>query len=88
MIKKERELKGNNKKINNKENKISKEEDVKVVTKSARNLKPPKQEKENVSKEGVVDQTGVKPNFHSDKCKTCVKMEKLMGEILPHPVNI
>ena len=33
------------------------------------------------------DQSAMK-NFHSDDCKTCVRMQSLMGQILPHPVNI
>ena len=27
-------------------------------------------------------------NFHGDNCKTCKRMMSLMGNILPHPLNV
>jgi len=29
-----------------------------------------------------------KSNFHGEKCRTCVRMERLVGQIMPHPINI
>ena len=27
-------------------------------------------------------------NFHGEQCRTCVRMRTIMGDILPHPVNV
>ena len=27
-------------------------------------------------------------NFHGEQCRTCVRMRTIMGDILPHPINV
>ena len=29
-----------------------------------------------------------KSNFHGEECRTCARMERLVGDIMPHPINI
>jgi len=87
MIAKEKHMK-TDKRRRNKENKHSQKEDVQVLTKAAQSVKAPKQDKQDHPIENTAIGSEGKPNFHSDQCKTCSKMESLMGSILPHPINI
>lgn len=45
-------------------------------------------ENEAKSEDGENNGVEVKENYHSQDCKTCVRMEKLMGNIMPHPINV
>jgi len=87
MIAKEK-LQKTNKRTNTKENKITQDEDVKIQAKLTHRVsaRAPVKEKQDLPNEKI--ESNDKQNFHSDQCKTCIKMEKLMGSILPHPINI
>merc|ERR1719320_1399562 len=87
MIAKEKHMK-TDKRRRDKENKHSQKEDVQVLTKAAQSVKAPKKDKQNHPIEKIANGSEGKPYFHSDQCKTCSKMESLMGSILPHPINI
>jgi hypothetical protein len=87
MIAKEKEVK-TNKKSKNKYNRKTLAEEIKVVQIPSQQEKPMEKEKHIESTQSSQGKVCVQENFHSDECKTCVKMKKLMGHILPHPVNI
>jgi len=89
MIAKEKQKK-TNKRTNTKENIITQDDDVKIQTKPTHrvSVKQPAKDKQDLSKEKIANESDGKQNFHSDQCKTCIKMKNLMGSILPHPINI
>merc|ERR1719320_1471190 len=87
MIAKEKYMK-TDKRRSDKENNLSKSDDVPVLTKAAQSVRNTKQDKQELPIEKIANGSEGKPNFHSDQCKTCSKMESLMGSILPHPINI
>lgn len=87
MLTKEKGYKPN-KRTGTNATKFTKDDDIQVVTKLSRRSKPMKEEKALESTESIKESTGVQDNFHSEECKTCVKMGDLMGNILPHPINI
>jgi len=88
MVAKEKELKVN-RRLNAKENKVPQDDDVKVLTKPTRCAK--KEETpivHNVLDNNSVDGPKPQENLHSGNCKTCIKMQNLMGKIIPHPINV
>merc|ERR1719320_2312091 len=87
MIAKEKHMK-TDKRRSNKENKLSRNDDLKVLIKAPQSYRNTKQDKQDHPIENAAIGSEGKPNFHSDQCKTCSKMESLMGSILPHPINI
>merc|ERR1712013_140546 len=87
MIAKEKHMK-TDKRRSNKENKHSENDDLKVLTKAHQSYRNTKQDKQDHPIENTAIGSEGKPNFHSNQCKTCSKMESLMGSILPHPINI
>ena len=80
MVNKEREVKSK-KNGKQREEKVTITEEFKVAPKIST-------EKQTNSKSIGKDETFLPNNFHSKDCKTCLRMETLMGQILPHPVNI
>jgi len=69
------------------------EQDFNVTPKqqilAERTVKDATANKENEAKPDVKNsEVEVKENYHSENCKTCVRMEKLMGNIMPHPINV
>ena len=89
MIAKEK-LQKTNKRTNTRENKITQDDDVKIQPKPTHrvSVKAPAKEKQDLPNEKIAIESDGKQNFHSDQCKTCIKMKNLMGSILPHPINI
>ena len=86
MITREREM-NNGKKNRNKEKELiddSEANPVQTIPKIVPNnvKKVTKTEEEPMKAQNTVN------NFHSDDCKTCIRMRNLMGEILPHPINV
>ena len=80
MVNKEREVKSK-KNGKQREEKVTITEEFKVAPKIST-------EKQTNSKSIGKDETFLPNNFHGKDCKTCLRMETLMGQILPHPVNI
>ena len=71
--------------------KLEQEEEKQVVAITRRS--PAEEVKEAKVKERVTTNTEdteavTMKNFHGEQCRTCVRMRTIMGDILPHPVNV
>ena len=71
--------------------KLEQEEEKQVVAMTRRS--PAKEVKEAEVEESVTPSTEdteavTMKNFHGEQCRTCVRMRTIMGDILPHPVNV
>ena len=71
--------------------KLEQEEEKQVVAMTRRS--PAEEVKEAKVKESVTPSTEdteavTMKNFHGEQCRTCVRMRSIMGDILPHPVNV
>ena len=71
--------------------KLEQEEEKQVVAMTRRSAA--KEVKEAEVEESVTPSTEdteavTMKNFHGEQCRTCVRMRSIMGDILPHPVNV
>ena len=71
--------------------KLEQEEEKQVVAMTRRS--PAKEVKEARVEERLTTNTEdteavTMKNFHGDQCRTCIRMRSIMGDILPHPVNV
>ena len=87
MVTKEKEVKSK-KNGKQREEKVTMAEEFKVAPKMSPVYQTQSKEKQTESKSIVKDENFLPKNFHSKDCKTCLRMETLMGQILPHPVNV
>ena len=87
MVNKEREVKSK-KNRKQREEKVTTTEEFKVAPKISPVYQTQSKEKQTDTKSIGKDENFLPNNFHSKDCKTCLRMETLMGQILPHPVNI
>ena len=85
-----KKLQKTNKRTNTKESKMTQDEDVKIQPKPTHcfSVKAPAKDIKDLQNENIANESDGKQNFHSDQCKTCIKMKNLVGNILPHPINI
>ena len=86
MINKEKEVKCNKREKHEEDSEILNQE-IKVVPKVSKVVEAKGQEK-NSDFAPEETETFLPSNLHSPDCKTCVRMETLMGRILPHPLNM
>ena len=73
--------------------KLEQEEEKPVVAMNRRSSSKAEEVKEAKVEERVTPSTEdtvavTMKNFHGEQCRTCVRMRTIMGDILPHPINV
>ena len=69
--------------------KLEQEEEKQVVAITRRSpAKEVKEAEESVTPSTEDTEAVTMKNFHGEQCRTCVRMRTIMGDILPHPVNV
>merc|ERR1719410_3314335 len=94
MVRREREMRQKVVRQGKHVAKLEQEEEKQVVAITRRSpAEEVKEVKEAEVKESVTTNTEdteavTRKNFHGEQCRTCVRMRSIMGDILPHPINV
>jgi len=91
MMRKEKEMKNKNNVVRGKMMTPDQGESINYTNNKKQQREAIKEaiaEMNNDNDEKENDPEVVDKNYHSEDCKTCVRMKNVMGQVLPHPINV